>query len=181
DFRLRIFRMPQGDFLGEVGAAPGVPAPVEWYNSLVWYHEGPEVVGQYRTELYSGPTLTNAIEFTVRQVTPTLTPLPTVAVAAPPSPPAPPAPPAPPTAVFSPTATPTPRPPGPAALGSGLWRALTPVPNAGLVRSAAFSPNYATDRTLVVGAENGVYVSRDGGNSWQTSRLPLNAPSIYTV
>jgi photosystem II stability/assembly factor-like uncharacterized protein len=187
DFRLRVFRMPVGELLGEVGAQPGVAAPVEGFNSLVWYHEGPEAVGQYRAELYGGTTLTNAIDFTVRQVTPTLTPLPTqVLPTAPPppvqvQPPAPPAPPAPPTAVFTPTATPTPRPPGPAALGTGLWRALTPVPNAGLVRSAAFSPNYAADRTLVVGAEQGVFVSRDSGNSWQTSRLPLNAPSIYSV
>ncbi len=188
DFRLRVFRMPAGDFLGEVGPQPPAAPPVEWYNTLIWYHDGPEQVGLYRAELYAGPTLTNAFEFTVRQAPATATPAPPPSPApAPPAPPAPPPSPPPPTpvpsptTVFTPTATPTARPPAPAALGSGIWRALPAISNAGLVRGIGFIQGRGLGGTVVAAAENGLYRSVDGGQSWQPARLPSNAPGFYSV
>jgi photosystem II stability/assembly factor-like uncharacterized protein len=128
DFRLRVFREPEGTFVAEVGSVPGTNPPVEWFNTLVWYHEGPEAIGQYRVELYAGTVLTNILNFTVReqvvQVVPT--PAPGVPPAPPPAPPAvaPPPPPAP-TVPPTPAPTATPRPVAPAALGSGEWRELS--------------------------------------------------------
>src|SRR3954449_13208279 len=53
EFRLRVFRDPSGEFVGEVGSQAPSDPPVEWYDTLVWYHEGPDAVGEYRLELYA--------------------------------------------------------------------------------------------------------------------------------
>jgi hypothetical protein len=66
EFRLRVFG-EHGEFLGTVGTQAGSPPPVRWSNSLVWYQQGPERPGAYRAELYSGATLTNVLNFVVRE------------------------------------------------------------------------------------------------------------------
>jgi len=184
EFRLRVFRDPSGEFVAEVGSQPPADPPVEWYDTLVWYHEGPEEVGEYRVELYAGNTLTNVLNFAVRQQvaqapTPGPTSAPGVAVA-PPPPPAPPAPPAPPP---SPAPTATPRPPAPAVLGQGEWRPLGTIEsnneNAGLVRAIVVSPQ--STRTLFAGTDKGVYRSSDGGQTWRAAQMPSNAPPIRSV
>jgi photosystem II stability/assembly factor-like uncharacterized protein len=188
EFRLRVFRDPSGDFVAEVGSQAPSDPPVEWYDTLVWYHEGPEEVGEYRVELYAGSTLTNVLNFAVRQQiaqvpTPGPTSVPGVAVA-PPPPPAPPAPPAPPpTAPPTPAPTATPRPPAPAALGDGQWRQLSTVEangqNAGLVRSLVASPR--SPSALFAATDKGVYRSEDGGHTWRPAQMPPNSPPILSL
>ncbi|HLH22591.1 MAG TPA: hypothetical protein VK066_08715 [Chloroflexota bacterium] len=199
EFRLRVFRDPTGEFVAEVGSQAPADPPVEWYDTLVWYHEGPEAVGDYRVELYAGNTLTNVLNFTVRQqvaqvVTPAATSGPGVTVAPPPPPPgprpttAPPAPappPPPPSATPQPTPAPTatPRPPAPAALGEGEWRPLGTIEsngtNGGLVRALVTSPQGGG--TLFAGTDKGVFRSQDGGDTWQLAQMPTGAPPIRSM
>jgi photosystem II stability/assembly factor-like uncharacterized protein len=206
EFRLRVFRDPSGDFVAEVGSQAPADPPVEWYDTLVWYHEGPEPVGEYRVELYAGNTLTNVLNFAVRQqvaqvVTPGPTSGPGVTVAPPPPPPAPPRPaapgaapgaapappapppPPPPTTVPTPAPTATPRPPAPAALGDGQWRPLGTIEsngeNGGLVRALVVSPQ--STRTIFAGTDKGVYRSQDGGDTWRLAQMPTGAPPMRSV
>jgi hypothetical protein len=183
DFKLRVFRDPSGEFVAEVGSQAPSDPPVEWYDTLVWYHEGPERVGEYRVELYAGNSLTNVMNFAVRQqVAQVPTPAPTAAPAVGVAPP-PPAPPAPPPPPGPPAPTGTPRPPAPAALGQGQWRPLSTVEsggeNSGLVRSVVVAPQ--STRTIFVGADKGVYRSQDGGQTWRASQMPSGAPPIRSL
>jgi photosystem II stability/assembly factor-like uncharacterized protein len=185
EFTLRVFRDPSGEFVGQVGSQAPAEPPVEWFDTLVWYHEGPEAVGEYRVELYSGGTLTNVMNFAVRQQVaqvPTAAPAATAApgVTAAPAPPPgapPPAPPGP------PPATATPRPPAPAPLGDGQWRALGTVEsndqNAGLVYFVATAPQ--APNTLLAAGDNGIYRSLDGGQTWRRSDSPPNTPAMRWI
>jgi len=55
------------------------------------------------------------------------------------------------------------------------------------VKAVVPSPNFASDRTLFVGLDQGIYLSTDGGTSWQPvwERIPANAdgtpPSILAL
>lgn len=51
------------------------------------------------------------------------------------------------------------------------WERLAAAP-IGIVCLAA-SPSYNEDQTLIAGTNNGIFVSRDGGDTWQGSPLPI--------
>jgi hypothetical protein len=52
----------------------------------------------------------------------------------------------------------------PASAGINKW--TSGEPEGGYVNSVAISPNFANDSTVFAGTDNGVYISTDGGSSW---------------
>ena len=74
-----------------------------------------------------------------------------------------------------------------ASRGSGVFRSVTrgqswDAANNGLanlvVRQLAISPSYASDRTLLAATDGGVFVTRDGGQSWNATSLSQAASSV---
>jgi photosystem II stability/assembly factor-like uncharacterized protein len=59
------------------------------------------------------------------------------------------------------------------------WQRLSAAPIG--VMSLAASPNYARDRTVIAGAESGIYLSRDGGNTWQLAKQPALRSMILSI
>ena len=49
------------------------------------------------------------------------------------------------------------------------------------VMALAVSPNFATDRTIIAGAEAGIYVSHDGGDTWCAAQHPSSSSMVLTL
>src|SRR5258706_3516138 len=61
----------------------------------------------------------------------------------------------------------------------GNWERL---PNGPLgVLSLAVSPNFAQDQTLFAGTNNGIFVSADGGQTWQTAFMPISSSAVVAI
>jgi photosystem II stability/assembly factor-like uncharacterized protein len=59
------------------------------------------------------------------------------------------------------------------------WERLTHAPIG--VMALAVSPNFATDRTIIAGAEAGIYVSHDGGDTWRAAQHPSSSSMVLTI
>ncbi len=59
------------------------------------------------------------------------------------------------------------------------WERLAAAP-IGIV-SLAVSPSYAEDLTLVAGANSGIFVSRDGGQTWQATPVPIAGAVVVAL
>jgi photosystem II stability/assembly factor-like uncharacterized protein len=62
-------------------------------------------------------------------------------------------------------------------LTTGLPQADTPTPP----RRVAFSPGYATDRTLYAQTEEGLYRSTDGGDEWAVIHVPPGITRLWDI
>ncbi len=62
---------------------------------------------------------------------------------------------------------------------SASWERLAGAP-IGVV-SLAVSPTYADDHTLVVGANTGIFVSRDSGQTWQATPMPIAGAVVVAL
>jgi photosystem II stability/assembly factor-like uncharacterized protein len=59
------------------------------------------------------------------------------------------------------------------------WERLAAAPIG--VLSLAASPSYASDQTLLAGANTGIYVSRDGGETWKPASMPITGSSVSAL
>ena len=59
------------------------------------------------------------------------------------------------------------------------WERLTNAPIG--VMALAVSPNFATDHTIIAGADTGIYVSHDAGDTWRAVKLPFYESMILTI
>ncbi len=59
------------------------------------------------------------------------------------------------------------------------WRRLPEAPLE--IMSLAISPQYAEDRTIVAGAAQGLFISRDGGDHWQPTSTPMPNSVILSL
>jgi photosystem II stability/assembly factor-like uncharacterized protein len=68
--------------------------------------------------------------------------------------------------------------------GGETWDTLSgPWSNGTVIRSIVFSPDYARDRTVVAGLDNGLYRTTDSGATWQKidAGLPLTEGGFVMV
>lgn len=59
------------------------------------------------------------------------------------------------------------------------WERLTHAPIG--VMALAVSPSFATDHTIIAGAEAGIYISHDGGETWHAAQQPSSSSMVLTV
>lgn len=59
------------------------------------------------------------------------------------------------------------------------WQRLPHAPLG--VMALAVSPNFASDRALVVGTDSGIYRSRDGGDAWTPAQLPVSRSMVLAL
>jgi photosystem II stability/assembly factor-like uncharacterized protein len=59
------------------------------------------------------------------------------------------------------------------------WQRLTGAPLG--VMALAVSPDFAADRTVFAGADSGIYISRDAGDTWRAAQVPISRSMVLTL
>jgi hypothetical protein len=62
-----------------------------------------------------------------------------------------------------------------------MWRGTDIAPGALAVTALAISPNYAADRTIYVATNAGAFVSRDGGETYESWSEGLAEPRMIAL